>query len=55
MAVRAAPILRRLVFHELAVFIDMMALIAGLDLGFLVVGVVGEHGSRPLRSGEGIR
>jgi hypothetical protein len=54
-AVRAAPVLRRLIFHELAVFVDVVALIAVFDLGFLVMGIVCEYGGGALGFGKNIR
>jgi hypothetical protein len=55
MAVRAAPVLRRLIFHELAVFVDVVAFIAVFDLGFLIMGIVEEYGGRPLGIRKGVR
>jgi hypothetical protein len=53
--IRAAPVFRRLIFHEFAIRVHMVALIAVFDLGFLVVGIVGKYGGRSLRRRKGIR
>jgi hypothetical protein len=50
MAVRAAPVLRGLVCNPFPVFVNMMAFVAALNGGLLVVGIVREHRLRPLGS-----
>jgi hypothetical protein len=53
-AIRAASVLRRLIFHEFAIGVHVMALIAVFDPGFLVMGIVRKYGGRPLWSQKGI-